>query len=70
MQLALQSAGTNFWPPGNSLQLPPDNHLPPLPNCELTVANDPELPVGQGRFCKLTERAAQLFYDTWQQDGG
>jgi hypothetical protein len=35
----------------------------------LHLANNPELPVGQGRFGKLAGRAAQLFVDAWQPDG-
>ncbi len=35
---------------------------------DLHLANDPELPVGQGRFGKLTGRAAQLFIDAMQPD--
>lgn len=33
----------------------------------LHLANDPDLPVGQGRFGKLTDRAAKLFFEAWQQ---
>lgn len=33
----------------------------------LHLANNPELPVGQGRFGKLTDQAAKLFFDAWQQ---
>lgn len=32
----------------------------------LHLANDPELPAGQGRFGKLAERAARIFFDAWQ----
>lgn len=34
----------------------------------LHLANDPDLPVGQGRFGKLTARAARLFLDAWRPD--
>lgn len=34
----------------------------------LHLANDPELPVGQGRFGKLPAQAAKLFLDAWQPD--
>lgn len=33
---------------------------------ELHLANNPELPVGQGRFGKLISQAVQLFLDSWQ----
>lgn len=33
----------------------------------LHLANDPDLPVGHGRFGKLTDQAAKLFLDAWQQ---
>ncbi len=32
------------------------------------LANDPDLPVGQGRFGKLTAQAAKLFIDAWKVD--
>lgn len=31
----------------------------------LHLANDPELPVGEGRFGKLPAKAAKLFFDAW-----
>jgi hypothetical protein len=34
---------------------------------ELHLANNPELPVGQGRFGKLIPQAVQLFLDAWQK---
>lgn len=34
----------------------------------LHLANEPELPVGQGRFGKLPAQAARLFFDAWQPD--
>lgn len=33
---------------------------------ELHLANNPELPVGQGRFGKLISQAVQIFLDSWQ----
>lgn len=33
---------------------------------ELHLANNPELPVGEGRFGKLVEQAVQLILDAWQ----
>jgi AcrR family transcriptional regulator len=32
------------------------------------LANDPDLPLGQGRFGKLTAQAAKLFSDAWEVD--
>ncbi|MDV7393033.1 TetR/AcrR family transcriptional regulator [Arthrospira platensis SPKY1] len=34
---------------------------------ELHLANNPELPVGEGRFGKLVEQAVQLVLDAWQK---
>ena len=34
---------------------------------ELHLANDPRLPVGQGRFGKLIPQAVQLILDAWQK---
>jgi AcrR family transcriptional regulator len=34
---------------------------------ELHLANNPELPVGQGRFGHLIPQAVQLFLDAWQK---
>ena len=34
---------------------------------ELHMANNPELPVGEGRFGKLTAQAVQLLLDAWRQ---
>jgi AcrR family transcriptional regulator len=34
---------------------------------ELHLANNPELPVGQGRFGRLVEQAVQLVLDAWQK---
>ena len=34
---------------------------------ELHLANNPELPVGDGRFGKLVEQAVQLILDAWQK---
>jgi len=34
---------------------------------ELHLANDPQLPVGQGRFGKLIPQAVQLILDAWQK---
>jgi AcrR family transcriptional regulator len=33
---------------------------------ELHLANNPELPVGEGRFGKLIPQAVQLIFDAWQ----
>ncbi len=33
---------------------------------ELHLANNPELPVGEGRFGKLIPRAVKLFLDAWR----
>lgn len=35
----------------------------------LHLANNPDLPVGQGRFGKLTGQAAKLFFDAWRPAG-
>ena len=34
---------------------------------ELHLANNPELPVGEGRFGKLIPLAVQLIIDAWQK---
>lgn len=34
---------------------------------ELHLANNPELPVGEGRFGKLVPQAVQLLLDAWQE---
>ncbi len=34
---------------------------------ELHLANNPELPVGEGRFGQLVEQAVQLILDAWQR---
>lgn len=34
----------------------------------LHLANNPDLPVGQGRFGQLTAQAAKLFFDAWKPD--
>ncbi len=34
---------------------------------ELHLANNPDLPVGEGRFGKLIEQAVQLVLDAWQK---
>jgi hypothetical protein len=34
---------------------------------ELHLANNPELPVGEGRFGKLVPQAVQLILDAWQK---
>lgn len=34
----------------------------------LHLANNPELPVGEGRFGTLIDDAARLFFDAWQPD--
>jgi AcrR family transcriptional regulator len=34
---------------------------------ELHLANNPELPVGEGRFGKLVEQAVQFVLDAWQK---
>lgn len=34
---------------------------------ELHLANNPDLPVGEGRFGKLVEQAVQLILDAWQK---
>lgn len=34
---------------------------------ELHLANNPELPVGEGRFGRLIEQAVQLILDAWQR---
>jgi hypothetical protein len=34
---------------------------------ELHLANNPELPVGEGRFGQLIEPAVQLFLDAWDK---
>jgi hypothetical protein len=34
---------------------------------ELHLANNPDLPVGYGRFGKLIPQAVQLFLDAWQK---
>lgn len=37
---------------------------------ELHLANNPELPVGEGRFGKLIPQAVQMILDAWQGDAG
>jgi hypothetical protein len=32
----------------------------------LHLANDPDLPVGEGRFGKLPAQAARLFFEAWK----
>jgi hypothetical protein len=34
---------------------------------ELHLANNPELPVGQGRFGKLIPQAVQMVLDAWKK---
>jgi hypothetical protein len=34
---------------------------------ELHLANNPELPVGQGRFGKLIPQAVQIILDAWTE---
>jgi hypothetical protein len=35
---------------------------------ELHLANNPELPVGEGRFGKLIDQSVQFILDAWQKE--